>query len=173
MTRAFSCQINHLADVCLSLLTHGGYMTTDTSTAVLQHNPTGGIRVNLAGITLTVDGAQRAEPWNQTLLWVAQELRQLVQREIGTEAGTEARTESRTESRSGTSAVLGAESLTAAERAVVHLVAQGLTNKQVAGQLYVSHRTVDSHVSHALAKLDLTSRVQLARLVATTDGWPI
>jgi DNA-binding NarL/FixJ family response regulator len=140
-------------------------MTTDTSTAVLQRNPTGGIRVNLAGITLTVDGAQRAEPWNQTLLWVAQELRQLVQRETGSKTETEAR--------SGTSTAVGAECLTAAERAVVHLVAQGLTNKQVAGQLYVSHRTVDSHVSHALAKLGLTSRVQLARLVATADGWPV
>jgi DNA-binding CsgD family transcriptional regulator len=56
----------------------------------------------------------------------------------------------------------GPESLSQAERTVVALVAEGITNKEIAQRLYVSHRTVDSHVSHALAKLGLTSRVQLA-----------
>ncbi len=60
----------------------------------------------------------------------------------------------------------GAESLSQAERNVVRLVSAGLTNKEIAKQLYISHRTVDTHVSHALAKLDFTSRVQLATLVA-------
>ncbi len=60
----------------------------------------------------------------------------------------------------------GPASLSQAERAVVRLVGQGLTNKEIAQQLFVSHRTIESHVSHALAKLSLTSRVQLAGLVA-------
>jgi DNA-binding CsgD family transcriptional regulator/tetratricopeptide (TPR) repeat protein len=60
----------------------------------------------------------------------------------------------------------GAGSLSQAEQAVARLVAEGLTNKEIAQRLFVSHRTVDSHVSHALAKLGLSSRVQLAGVVA-------
>jgi DNA-binding NarL/FixJ family response regulator len=52
--------------------------------------------------------------------------------------------------------------LSRAELAVVRLVAEGRTNREIAVRLHVSHRTVDSHVSHALAKLGMTSRVQLA-----------
>lgn len=37
-----------------------------------------------------------------------------------------------------------------------------MSNREIAGQLYISHRTVESHVSHALVKLSMTSRVQLA-----------
>jgi DNA-binding NarL/FixJ family response regulator len=56
--------------------------------------------------------------------------------------------------------------LTRVERTVVSLVAEGFTNKEIAVRLFVSHRTIDSHVSHALAKLGLTSRVQVARWFA-------
>lgn len=59
----------------------------------------------------------------------------------------------------------GFGSLTKAERNVVNLVGEGLTNKEIAKHLYISHRTVDTHVSHALTKLGVTSRVQLASLV--------
>ncbi len=59
--------------------------------------------------------------------------------------------------------------LTRIERNVVDLVAEGLTNKEIGNQLFVSHRTIDSHVSHSLAKLGLTSRVQLARLVVQQE----
>jgi DNA-binding CsgD family transcriptional regulator len=60
----------------------------------------------------------------------------------------------------------GPDSLSQAERNVVRLVSVGLTNKEIAKELYVSHRTVDTHVSHALAKLKCTSRVQLATFAA-------
>ncbi len=52
--------------------------------------------------------------------------------------------------------------LSRAEWSVVRLVAEGLTNRQIGAQLFVSHRTVDTHVSHALLKLEMSSRVQLA-----------
>lgn len=57
-------------------------------------------------------------------------------------------------------------SLTPAEEAVSELVAEGLTNREVAEKLYLSPHTVDSHLRHIFRKLDITSRVQLARLMS-------
>jgi predicted ATPase/DNA-binding NarL/FixJ family response regulator len=54
------------------------------------------------------------------------------------------------------------EGLSAREEEVARLVAAGLTNKQVAAQLHVSVRTVESHVRHVLAKVALANRTQLA-----------
>jgi DNA-binding CsgD family transcriptional regulator/tetratricopeptide (TPR) repeat protein len=60
----------------------------------------------------------------------------------------------------------GWRSLTDTERHVIALVAEGLTNKQIAERLYISHRTVASHVSNVFAKVSLSSRVELAAAVA-------
>ena len=46
------------------------------------------------------------------------------------------------------------------------LVAEGLTNRQIAARLAVSERTVDSHVAHVLAKLGVAARAQVAAWVA-------
>jgi DNA-binding CsgD family transcriptional regulator len=59
----------------------------------------------------------------------------------------------------------GWESLTNAERAASELVAQGLNNRQVAGRMYVSEHTVAFYLRQAFRKLDIRSRVQLARIV--------
>jgi DNA-binding CsgD family transcriptional regulator len=56
----------------------------------------------------------------------------------------------------------GWQSLTPSERAVVDLVAEGLSNPQIGQRLYVSRRTVQTHLGHVFAKLHLTSRTQLA-----------
>jgi DNA-binding NarL/FixJ family response regulator len=56
----------------------------------------------------------------------------------------------------------GAESLSDREWEVAMLVARGLSNRQIAAQLIVSERTVDTHVSHILRKLSLVSRAQIA-----------
>jgi non-specific serine/threonine protein kinase len=53
-------------------------------------------------------------------------------------------------------------SLSSRELDVVRLLAQGLTNKQIAAELVVSAGTVRSHVEHILVKLDLRSRAQVA-----------
>ncbi|MBV8714358.1 MAG: helix-turn-helix transcriptional regulator [Chloroflexi bacterium] len=45
---------------------------------------------------------------------------------------------------------------------VAMLVARGLSNRQIATELVVSERTVDTHVSHILRKLTLVSRAQIA-----------
>jgi ATP/maltotriose-dependent transcriptional regulator MalT len=59
----------------------------------------------------------------------------------------------------------GTGRLTAQELQVARLVAQGLSNKEVAAQLFLSPRTIDAHLRRVFAKLELTSRTQLARLV--------
>jgi DNA-binding CsgD family transcriptional regulator len=59
----------------------------------------------------------------------------------------------------------GWESLTATERAVSRLVAEGLTNGAVARQLYISPHTVNTHLRHVFAKLDVSNRVALAAVV--------
>jgi DNA-binding CsgD family transcriptional regulator len=56
----------------------------------------------------------------------------------------------------------GWESLTATERAVSLLVAEGLTNGAVARQLYISPHTVNTHLRHVFAKLGVSNRVALA-----------
>jgi DNA-binding NarL/FixJ family response regulator len=52
--------------------------------------------------------------------------------------------------------------LTARQREVVRLVARGLTNRQIAGNLDVAERTVDTHIEHILNKLGFGSRAQIA-----------
>jgi len=56
----------------------------------------------------------------------------------------------------------GWESLTAMESDVVRLTVEGLTNRQIGERLFISRRTVQTHLSHALTKLDVSSRVELA-----------
>jgi DNA-binding CsgD family transcriptional regulator len=58
----------------------------------------------------------------------------------------------------------GWESLTDTERSVTELVAQGLTNRQAAERLFVSPHTVGFHLRAIYRKLDLSSRIDLARI---------
>jgi DNA-binding CsgD family transcriptional regulator len=59
------------------------------------------------------------------------------------------------------------EGLTAAERRVATLVAEGRTNREVAAALFLGERTVASHLTHIYAKLGVRSRTELARKVQT------
>jgi DNA-binding CsgD family transcriptional regulator len=60
----------------------------------------------------------------------------------------------------------GWAALTDTEQRVATLLAEGLSNPDIAGRMFISRRTVQFHVSNILAKLGLSSRVQLALLVA-------
>jgi DNA-binding CsgD family transcriptional regulator len=60
----------------------------------------------------------------------------------------------------------GWDSLTDAERRVADLVAQGLSNRQMANRVFLSPHTVAFHLRHIFWKLGVTSRVQLARMAA-------
>jgi DNA-binding CsgD family transcriptional regulator len=57
----------------------------------------------------------------------------------------------------------GWESLTETERSVAGLVATGLTNQQVADQMFISTHTVAFHLRQVFRKLSIRSRVELAR----------
>ena len=59
--------------------------------------------------------------------------------------------------------------LTVSERSVATHVANGLTNRETGSQLFISAHTVDYHLRQIFRKLDLRSRVELARVVAEAD----
>ena len=58
--------------------------------------------------------------------------------------------------------VVAAAPLSRREKEVASLVARGLSNREIAGRLYLSERTIDNHVHHILDKLGFDSRVQVA-----------
>ncbi len=55
------------------------------------------------------------------------------------------------------------------ELRIVRLVAQGMTNREIAAQLFLSKHTVDSHLKSAFAKLNIRTRVELTRLLLTNE----
>jgi DNA-binding CsgD family transcriptional regulator len=63
----------------------------------------------------------------------------------------------------------GWAAITGSELAVARLVAEGMTNREVAERLFVSPHTVNSHLRHVFAKLEINSRVELARLARDHD----
>ena len=60
----------------------------------------------------------------------------------------------------------GWDSLTPAETRIAALVQEGLSNPEIAARLLLSRRTVATHVSHILKKLDVHSRIDIAREAA-------
>ena len=67
-------------------------------------------------------------------------------------------------------ALTGIDSLTPAERQVADLAAAGHSNREIAQQLYVTRRTVETHLTHVFQKLDIATRTELDRLLA--EGVP-
>jgi DNA-binding CsgD family transcriptional regulator len=55
----------------------------------------------------------------------------------------------------------GPYGLTRREMEVARLIVDGCTNQQIAERLFVSPRTVETHISHIFAKLEVTSRVAI------------
>ncbi|WP_244872463.1 LuxR family transcriptional regulator [Catellatospora sp. TT07R-123] len=66
----------------------------------------------------------------------------------------------------------GWAALTDTEHRVALLVAEGMSNPEIAARMFLSRRTVQSHVSSILAKLQISSRVELAVVAARQDSAP-
>jgi DNA-binding NarL/FixJ family response regulator len=64
----------------------------------------------------------------------------------------------------------GAGVLGRRETDVARLLAEGLTNKEIGTRLFISERTVESHVRNILNKLGFNTRAQIAGWMATSDG---
>src|SRR5437762_11189072 len=64
-------------------------------------------------------------------------------------------------------ALVGPDALTAGERRVAALAAEGLSNRQIAEHLFVTQATVETHLRHAFRKLGITSRADLPGGLAT------
>ena len=60
------------------------------------------------------------------------------------------------------------EDLTAREQEIVRLIAGGLSNAEIARELYISDTTVKTHITHVLQKLNLRDRVQVVVLAYQT-----
>jgi DNA-binding CsgD family transcriptional regulator len=64
----------------------------------------------------------------------------------------------------------GLDSLTPSERRVAQLAATGLSNREIAQNLFITARTVEGHLTHAYHKLAITSREQLPASLAPNAG---
>ena len=67
-------------------------------------------------------------------------------------------------------ALSGPQSLTVSERRVAEMAAQGQTNREIAQALFVSLRTVETHLTHAFQKLGIDSRTRLAAALEDTTS---
>jgi DNA-binding CsgD family transcriptional regulator len=62
----------------------------------------------------------------------------------------------------------GVEALTASERRIAELAARGLTNREIAQNLFITARTVEGHLTNVFHKLDLRARTELPAALRTT-----
>jgi DNA-binding CsgD family transcriptional regulator len=63
----------------------------------------------------------------------------------------------------------GRDALTASERRVARMAAEGLSNPEIAQSLFVTIKTVEMHLGHAYRKLDVGSRAELAGVLGPTE----
>jgi DNA-binding NarL/FixJ family response regulator len=63
----------------------------------------------------------------------------------------------------------GLSGLSVREREIAELVAEGLTNREIGSQVFLSEKTVETHLTHVFQKLGLRSRAQVAAAIARRD----
>ncbi|WP_214103096.1 helix-turn-helix transcriptional regulator [Acrocarpospora catenulata] len=105
----------------------------------------------------------RQQQWEQAARCYAQALGLFGE---GSPAAARARELVRAATRSAAHGLPGLDELTMREREVAHLAGEGLKTKDIAERLRISPRTVDVHLTRIYAKLGVSSRAALARLLA-------
>ena len=85
----------------------------------------------------------------------------------GTAPAAEAGTAAAAAGVAAAAADAGTAGLTSREWEIAGLVAEGLSNREIAGRLVISKRTVDAHIEHIYGKIGVSSRVQLASWLRT------
>jgi DNA-binding CsgD family transcriptional regulator len=65
--------------------------------------------------------------------------------------------------------ITGRDALTASERRIAELAIEGMTNRQIAETLFITRKTVESHLEHTFRKLDIHARGELAQALAGQD----
>jgi DNA-binding NarL/FixJ family response regulator len=68
--------------------------------------------------------------------------------------------------------VSGVGALSRREREICELITARMTNKEIAAQLFLSEKTIESHVRNAFFKLGASSRVQVARIMELSGDEP-
>lgn len=66
----------------------------------------------------------------------------------------------------------GMESFTERELQVARLVVDRKTNREIAAELYISQKTVETHLRNIFHKMDVATRVALARVIERADRTP-
>ncbi|MBV8712767.1 MAG: hypothetical protein JOY56_13360 [Solirubrobacterales bacterium] len=90
-----------------------------------------------------------------------------------TKLAEQARTEiAATGARLATEGLSGAAALTPSERRVADLAAQGHSNREIAQTLFVTEKTVETHLGHIYDKLDVRSRHKLSDVLASAAAGP-
>ena len=69
----------------------------------------------------------------------------------------------------GQANALGVDALTARERQIARLVVDRMTNPEIADALFLSPKTAETHLRNIFRKLDVSSRVEVARAVERAD----
>jgi predicted ATPase/DNA-binding CsgD family transcriptional regulator len=136
--------------------------------AALADRPPGellvALRQALAGDWLIEDGERLAFRHRLVRKAIAQQLTEAIRRDARRLAHRPARPDGPAQSRPRPELDPAWAELSTAEAAVARLAARGATNREIAGELFLSPHTVDSHLRRIFAKLGISSRVKLAQL---------
>ena len=137
-----------------------GLELLDESVAMLRESPA---RLELARALCDLGAARRRAGHRETAIEPLREGLDLARACGGTLLADRARAELvAAGARPRRDALRGRDALTASELRVAEMAVEGMTNREIAQALFVTQRTVETHLTHTYQKLDISSRAELA-----------